>query len=215
MQPHSFQPSRRTPPPDVIRDANALPPSGGASRQSSAPAVPPVQPAPSNPEFLIVGLFSLRLTKHLIEGLDYYSGRDADIAWIANFLAAYPSDYALAKISGPRKDDYMAMYQDIVSRMKRQPRFPMRFMQMNPDRSIQLRMAQGGMSRNESRDMTDVERMEMIDFCDAAGEWGSIVPIPAREADRMIDLADQRRIADIDARRPPQDAIDRIGERRW
>jgi hypothetical protein len=64
-------------------------------------------------------------------------------------------------------------------------------------------------------DQGKVERMEMIDFCDAAGEWGSIVPIPAREADRMIDLADQRRIADIDARRPPQDAIDRIGVSSW
>lgn len=39
----------------------------------------------------------------------------------------------------------------------------------------------------------------MIDFCDAAGEWGSIFPIPAREADRMIELADQRRIADLES----------------
>lgn len=37
----------------------------------------------------------------------------------------------------------------------------------------------------------------MINFCDAASEWGSIVPIPAREADRMIELADQRQIADL------------------
>jgi hypothetical protein len=42
-----------------------------------------------------------------------------------------------------------------------------------------------------------VERLDIIDFCDAAGEWGSTVPIPAREAERMIELADQRRIADL------------------
>jgi hypothetical protein len=43
-----------------------------------------------------------------------------------------------------------------------------------------------------------VERLDIIDFCDAAGEWGSIVPIPAGEAGRMIELAGQRRIADLD-----------------
>ena len=47
--------------------------------------------------------------------------------------------------------------------------------------------------------------MNIIDFCDAAGEWGSILPIPAREADRMIELADQRRIADLDERRVMRD----------
>jgi hypothetical protein len=47
--------------------------------------------------------------------------------------------------------------------------------------------------------------LDIIDFCDAAGEWGSILPIPAREADRMIELADQRRIADLDERRVMRD----------
>ena len=42
--------------------------------------------------------------------------------------------------------------------------------------------------------------MDIIDFCDAAGEWGSVVPIPAREAARMIELAEQRRIADLEER---------------
>lgn len=51
----------------------------------------------------------------------------------------------------------------------------------------------------------------MIDFCDAACEWGSIVPIPAREADRMIVLADQRRIAALGARQPPQNDRHRSG----
>jgi hypothetical protein len=45
-----------------------------------------------------------------------------------------------------------------------------------------------------------VERLDIVDFCDAAGEWGSVVPIPAGEAKRMIELADQRRIVDLDTR---------------
>jgi hypothetical protein len=46
------------------------------------------------------------------------------------------------------------------------------------------------------------ERLDIIDFCDAAGEWGSIVPIPAREAERMIELANQMRIADLENPQP-------------
>jgi hypothetical protein len=58
-------------------------------------------------------------------------------------------------------------------------------------------------------DSGTVERLDIIDFCDAAGEWGSIVPIPAKEAERMIELADQRRIADLSNRRPvPEDRSD-------
>jgi hypothetical protein len=49
-------------------------------------------------------------------------------------------------------------------------------------------------------DISIVERLDIIDFCDAAGEWGSVVPITAKEADRMIELADRRRIADVDNR---------------
>jgi hypothetical protein len=51
-------------------------------------------------------------------------------------------------------------------------------------------------------DSNTVERLNIIDFCDAACEWGSIVPIPAKEAERMIELADQRRIVDLSNRRP-------------
>jgi hypothetical protein len=47
--------------------------------------------------------------------------------------------------------------------------------------------------------------LDIIDFCDAAGEWGSVVPIPAKEADRMIELADRRRIADVENRRLVRD----------
>jgi hypothetical protein len=119
-----------------------------------APLRPPSEPLPApSPEFLIVGLFSLRLTKRLVEGLEYYPGRDADISWLVNFLAPFRNEYALAKIAGPRKEDYLAMYQRIVSRMKRQPRYPRRFMQMNPDQSIQ--QARRGSRVSRTREMTD------------------------------------------------------------
>jgi hypothetical protein len=133
MQHHRPAPSRRTPPPDVVRNPNTTP---APPRPRSPQSQPPAQP---HAEFLIIGLFALRLAKRLIEGLENYPSRDADIAWLTNFLAPYPTEFALAKISGPRKDDYIAGYQDIVSRMKKQPCYPMRFMQMNPDRSMQMR----------------------------------------------------------------------------
>ncbi|KAH4215804.1 hypothetical protein HBH69_221310 [Parastagonospora nodorum] len=180
-------PSRRAPQPDDMR---------ASSHAAPAPSRPPVQP-PNEAEFLIIGLFALRLTQRMIDGLADYAGRDADRAWLTDFLAPYPRELALAKVSGCRKNEYIANYQDIVSRMKRQPRYPMRFMQMNPDRSQQQGQARREAERETSREMTDLERLDIIDFCDAAGEWGSTVPIPAREAERMIELADQRRIADL------------------
>lgn len=39
-----------------------------------------------------------------------------------------------------------------------------------------------------------------MDFADAAGEWGSIVHVPREESKRMLELADQRRIADPERR---------------
>jgi hypothetical protein len=125
-----------------------------------APSAPPrilarLPSPPHAPEFLIVGLFALRLTKRLIESLEYYPGRDADIIWLVNFLAPFGNDYALAKISGPRKDDYITTYQDVASRMKKQPKYPMRFMQMNPDQSMQ--QARRGGEAERARDMTDGE----------------------------------------------------------
>ncbi|KAL6708585.1 hypothetical protein ACN47E_002566 [Coniothyrium glycines] len=169
-----------TPLPNIYR---SLPP-----QPSPNVAPPPV------PEFLVIGLFALRLTKHLIEGLERYTERDADLMWLADFLAPYPTEYALAKVSGRRRDEYLDVYEGIFSRMKKQPRFPIRFMQLNPDRSMQRHEASD--QRNEV--MTDAQRLAIIDFCDAASEWGSTVPIPAREAERMIELADQRRIADLE-----------------
>ena len=97
---------------------------------------PPSPPAPAV-EFLIVGLFALRLARRLIESLDYYPERNADIAWLTDFLAPFDQAYALAKISGPRRENYVATYQNIIRRMRRQPKYPVRFMQMNPDSSMQ------------------------------------------------------------------------------
>jgi hypothetical protein len=121
---------------------------------SGPPCIPTRAPSPRpTPEFLIVRLFALRLTKRLIESLEYYPGRDADIIWLVNFLAPFSNEYALAKISGPRKDDYLAMYQSVVSRMKKQPQYPIRFMQMNPDQSMQ--QARRGGETARPRVLTD------------------------------------------------------------
>jgi len=149
-------PSRRTPPPDGVSGRNAAPPAAAPPRESS--------PSQSQPEFLIVGLFPLRLAKRLIESLDIYPNRDADIAWLTNFLAPYPPEYGLGKTSGARKTDYIATYQDIVSRMKKQPRYPMRFMQMNPDRSMQQRQ-QGRVeaTREPEGRMTDREPSDQLE----------------------------------------------------
>ncbi|KAJ4366730.1 hypothetical protein N0V95_000059 [Ascochyta clinopodiicola] len=170
------------------------------------PEVHPIAPAPPAPapstqhEPLIVGLFALRITKRLIATLDNYSQRDADIAWLTDFLALFPPDYDLAKLSGARKSNYLLMYPGIVSRMRRQPRYPSRFMEMNPtrpDRREETRR-QGG--------LTDAQRLEMIDFSDAALEWGSVVRLPASEMHRMLALADRRRVADLE-----RTYVDRIG----
>jgi hypothetical protein len=145
MQSHWNAPSRRIPPPDIVR-----PPQITSSAR-------PLSPPSPHPEFLIVGLFALRLTKRLIQGLEYYPGRDDDIAWLANFVAPYPIEFALAKISGQRKEDYTATYQDIVSRMKRQSRYPVRFMQMSPDQPMRHQQVSRGIEREGPREMTDRE----------------------------------------------------------
>jgi hypothetical protein len=145
MQSHWNAPSRRISPPDIVR-----PPQITSSAR-------PLSPPSPHPEFLIVGLFALRLTKRLIQGLEYYPGRDDDIAWLANFVAPYPIEFALAKISGQRKEDYTATYQDIVSRMKRQSRYPVRFMQMSPDQPMRHQQVSRGIEREGPREMTDRE----------------------------------------------------------
>ncbi|KAH8641608.1 hypothetical protein IG631_04549 [Alternaria alternata] len=137
------------------KQRSALSPLPDITRNPSAPLRPahhPFPPIPA-PEFLIIGVFALRLTERLILSLDYYPGRDADIIWLVNFLAPYPNDYKLAKISGSRRDDYLAMYQNIVSRMKKQPKYPVRFIQMNPDPSMQ--QARRGREMDRPMEMTD------------------------------------------------------------
>lgn len=46
------------------------------------------------------------------------------------------------------------------------------------------------------------EALALVDFADAAYEWGSIVPLPAHEAQRLTQLAGQRRIAHSLQERP-------------
>jgi hypothetical protein len=103
-----------------------------------------------------VGLFALRLTLGLISRLDTYPQRAADMRWLETFLARYPAEYALAKISGAKKEEYVTRYQDIVGRMKCQPWYPVVFMGMNPDKA-----------RQESGEMTDrrSKSASSIDLC--------------------------------------------------
>lgn len=49
--------------------------------------------------------------------------------------------------------------------------------------------------------MDVAERREIIDFVDAATEWGSTVPLPRDEAEDILKMADQRLVADLDAGR--------------
>ncbi|KNG45542.1 hypothetical protein DDE82_008314 [Stemphylium lycopersici] len=132
-----------SPAPDVVRGPSAPP-----RFSDGHPTAPP-----PTLEFLVIGLFALRLTKRLIESLDYYPGRDSDIIWLVNFLAPFSDDYSLAKISGSQKDEYLEMYHRILSRMKKQPRYPIRFMQMNPDQSIYQTRRRSDAER--PRNMTD------------------------------------------------------------
>jgi hypothetical protein len=145
MQHHRNASSRRTPPPDIVRSSRTT---------TAGPLALPTRPAY---EFLIIGLFALRLTKRMIEGLEYYPRRDNDIVWLTKFLAPYSHELALAKIYGLRKEDYIATYQDIISRMKRQPRYPLRFMQMNPDHCTRQQQNSRMSERKTSTEMTDGE----------------------------------------------------------
>jgi len=121
------------PPPDVVH---------------ASTATPLIQYPPTEPDFLIIGLFALRLAKKLIESLEPYYERSEDFCWIYNFLAPFPVDCDLAKITGDRKNQYAMVYPAIVARMKRQPQYPLRFMEMSPataDRRGELHR-QGGMT---------------------------------------------------------------------
>jgi hypothetical protein len=171
---------------------------------------PPRPHPPPNPDFLIVGLFALRLAYKIILDLDPYRERIDDLDWLANFLAHYHPSYDLAKLTGARKTVYLTHYPDIVGRMKSHPRYPIRFNQMNPVTPQRREEVQrrGGMTDGKCKihatvlSRSDfscpVDRIEIINFVDAAGEWKSNVLVPQSEMDRMAWLANQRRVADED-----------------
>jgi hypothetical protein len=148
------------------------------SSQQDAPPRPP-----KRPEFLIVGLFALRLAKKLIRLLDKYPEHDSDIAWINRFLHPYTRRDALAQLTGERMEDYVTVYPAIVARFIKQSRYPLAFMELNPDRKIM------------NRRLTEQECIDILDFADAAGEWGSTVKLPGMEAERFEKLSEKRRMA--------------------
>lgn len=90
---------------------------------------PPPQPPT---DFLIIGLFALRLARRLIFDLDPYPERNGDIEWLDSFLMPYTTSYDLAKVIGSTKRIYLQTYPEIVARMKAQRRYPLGFMALNP-----------------------------------------------------------------------------------
>jgi len=159
---------------------------------------------PPRPDYLIVGLFALRITRHVILQLDPYPGSDAALRWLENFLQAYHASYALAKIKDPRMiEQYVQDYPSIVRRMIKQPRYRRVFMDMNPDKKETQRELNDGKCKHRvlvnwegSTDVHTEELLAIIDFADAAGEWGSVVPLPEKYAQRIEELAKGRRMAE-------------------
>lgn len=90
----------------------------------------------ARPEFIIIGLFGLRIAREFLTHRDAHPERNTDIAWINNFLQPYPSYFALDKIKDCRMDDYAFTYPKIASRFTRQPKYRRLFERMNPDRRI-------------------------------------------------------------------------------
>ncbi|KAL5392296.1 hypothetical protein DPSP01_000811 [Paraphaeosphaeria sporulosa] len=121
---------------------DALPHQAPLRQPTPAPAHGP----PPRPEYLIVGLFALRLTQHLIMRLDPYAGIDAALRWLEAFLRSYDASFDLAKLKDPRSiEDYVRMYPGIVRSMIKQPKYRRVFMDMDPDKKI------------EGRDLSDGE----------------------------------------------------------
>lgn len=152
--PHSNQLPRTSqsspcPPPDVSNPV-LLTSARNHRSQSTDPIsrdlqskAPPPEPVPPRADFLIIGLFALRLTQRMLDYLPHYPQRGADLTWLRYFLSHYDPAYDLAKISGGPKRDYLDMYPQVVSRMKRQDKFRVRFMSINPtlrERGIELGM---------------------------------------------------------------------------
>ncbi|KAG9201060.1 hypothetical protein G6514_006440 [Epicoccum nigrum] len=187
-RPEHFAPER-----DDLQQPRSHPPPG--TRADWAPA----------PDFLIIGLFALRLTHRLVSSLRPYPEQGDDLSWLDRFLAPYSGSYDLAVLRGSAKEEYRDVYQRVVGRMKKQWDFPLVFMEANPlPRMFGVRRdgSRGeGRRRDESREreeISDAQRREAIDFVHAAAEWGSVVLLPEKEAERMMMLAERRRLADLE-----------------
>ncbi|KAF2452210.1 hypothetical protein P171DRAFT_347218 [Karstenula rhodostoma CBS 690.94] len=160
---------------------NALPQQVPFNQPTSASSTAP----PPRPQYLIIGLFALRLTQHLIMYLNPYAGSDTALRWLDAVLRSYDTRYALAKLKDRRSiEDYVRVYPGIVRSMIRQPKYRSVFMGMNPNQNV------------EGRELSDEELQAMIDFADAAGEWGSVVSLPSKYAQRMEQLANARSMAE-------------------
>lgn len=127
------------PPPDISSPSSQTHPQNHRSQRvdptpSPRPRSSAAPPAPSPPraDFLIIGLFALRLTQRMLVSLPDFAHRAADLGWLGDFLSPYDPAYDLAKISGSMKEDFLDNYPKIVSTMKRQDGFPVRFMALNP-----------------------------------------------------------------------------------
>lgn len=141
------------PPPDINNPAFPTEPHNSRSSHAELPPTPatgtPRDPALPKPDFLIVGLFALRLTQGMLLSLPAYSHRAADLNWLSAFLSPYDPAYDLARISGSARADFLATYPRIVSRMKKQDKFPVRFMAMKPMVRGRDGARSGGMSEGK------------------------------------------------------------------
>lgn len=116
------------PPPDVVQRHD----SASDPTPSTSSAHPQEPSTTAQPSFLIINLFALRLTLRLISRIPAYPSLNQDMFWLTMFLSPFPATHDLAKLTSRLKHDYLATYPKIVGRMKRQPKYPAVFMQMNP-----------------------------------------------------------------------------------
>lgn len=104
---------------------------GPLQREDRPPREGPT-PRGQRPDFIIVGLFVLRISRQLIDKLNSYSQRDADAAWIDGFLSHYSATDDLAKLQGSSMDNFAKTWPVIINHFIKQPNFPLAFMQLNP-----------------------------------------------------------------------------------
>lgn len=141
--PHSPPPQRRntrhTPQPDIVPPTTthyvSSPRTHRATHQRHEPPTFSPNTQPPSPPTLIIALFALRLTHTLISHLPAYPSQRTDLHWLSTFLARIPAHYALAKIRGARREEYLEVYPRIVSGMKSQRMFPRVFGVLDPART--------------------------------------------------------------------------------